>query len=574
MPRLSVVLPVRNDERGIASALASLLRQTFTDFELLVVDDASTDRTRETVREAAARDSRIKLLRQDHPLGLASTLNNGLAACRAPLIARAAACARYEPTWLEREAAWLSGHPFCVLVGAWAGLTDARGELLSWVHTPTGYDQIRQAIGDRPSVVPGTMMWRRREIEAIGLFAVDPDLAGAEDLELVARVAARHRVENVGEVLCLMPAAAMEESATTSARARARALAEALFAGQPAPVIENAARIEPRASSQPGGRLFVSVAAYRDAELGPTLADLFERAARPDDIAVGVCLQYDPDVDQGASAVRTRPDQVTVLDAHVRESQGLGWARHLIERLWSGQDYVLQIDAHMRFADRWDDRLLEQLDATGSAFPVLTTYPPPYSPPRRLQHGPPPRLRAKQFTAEGILLLGATADTTPPARPVPPTPQAFFAGGFAFYRGSLLREVPTDPLMYFNATEPTHMVRVWTHGWDFFAPSENLAFHLYASEKPEQPLHWRDRPDWLVLATRGQKRARHLLGMEPTRDADALVQLDQYGLGAMRTLDDYERYAGVDFRARTISDLGRQGRVNPRFASPRPVRPE
>jgi hypothetical protein len=310
----------------------------------------------------------------------------------------------------------------------------------------------------------------------------------------------------------------------------------------------------------PRGKLFVSIAAYRDPELHPTLEDLFARASRPDDITVGVCLQYDPRADAPLAIVTTRPDQVRIIHVHPSETQGLGWARHVIERLWQGETHVLQIDSHMRFADAWDDRMLEQLDRCRSRLPILTTYPPGYTPPRKLKDEAPGRLRALHFTPEGLLLLNSISD----AQPTATVPSAFFAGGYAFYPGAFLREVPTDPLMYFNATEPTHMVRAWTSGWDMFAPSENLLYHLYVADRKATPLHWKDRTEWAELAARGQRRARHLLGMEESEDADVLHQVERYGLGRVRTLDEYQEFAGVDFRGRSVSSLAREGRVNSR----------
>jgi hypothetical protein len=576
MPRVSVLMPVRNDQTLVGAAIHGLAQQTLSDFELIVIDDGSTDRTCDIVREWAARDVRVKLVRLSRRLGLGAAINFGMGACRSRIVAYAPADAISDPRRLERQAAWLAERPFTALVGAGARVVDGRGRLIRTLRPHSGYEEIRSALRSPDAVIASSMTWRRRDIEAVGMLATDADVAGAELYELAVRVAARYCVENIPEALCVVrqdpPRQGQGEAAARAIRQVGR-LAQQLLGGAPpfegAPLPAPAPALPGPSASRPrrGSKIFVAVASYRDDELAPTLSDLFGRASHPDDITAGVCLQYDPAVDDVRVETGAEyADQVTMVHAHARESLGLGWARHTTERLWRGEAYVLQIDSHMRFADAWDQRLLEQLDRCDSAFPVLTTYPCRYVPPRVLRETTPPRLGASHFTDQGILRLSATADGPAPLRP---TPQAFLAGGFAFYPGAMLREVPSDPWMYFSATEPTHSVRAWTHGWDFFAPSENLVYHLYSVDTAHKPAHWHDRADWNTLANRGQTRALHLLGTEQTFDLDALRAIEAYGLGHIRTIEDYQGFAGVDFRSRHVSDQARAARVNPRYLQPR-----
>jgi glycosyltransferase involved in cell wall biosynthesis len=87
VPLVSVLMPVRNEERFLPAALASLRAQTFRDWELVAVDDHSTDRTAAILERAAGEDRRIRMLRPPER-GLVPALNAGLAACKAPLVAR------------------------------------------------------------------------------------------------------------------------------------------------------------------------------------------------------------------------------------------------------------------------------------------------------------------------------------------------------------------------------------------------------------------------------------------------------------------------------------------------------
>src|SRR6185369_13086080 len=98
-PRVTVVMSVYNGERYLAEAIDSILAQTYRDFELLVIDDASTDRTAEIV--AKYHDERIRVLRNDTNRGLTVSLNIGLGAARGELIARHDADDRSRPRRLE-----------------------------------------------------------------------------------------------------------------------------------------------------------------------------------------------------------------------------------------------------------------------------------------------------------------------------------------------------------------------------------------------------------------------------------------------------------------------------------------
>ncbi|NUP25889.1 MAG: hypothetical protein HOQ44_04200, partial [Nocardia sp.] len=122
------------------------------------------------------------------------------------------------------------------------------------------------------------------------------------------------------------------------------------------------------------GSIFVSVAAYRDPDCANTLRSLFATAGDPDRIRVGLCWQALPGADDEFYPVGDRADQCTALVVDARESRGASWARARIESLWDGEDYLFQIDSHMRFTPNWDIELREMLTKCESAKPVLTTY--------------------------------------------------------------------------------------------------------------------------------------------------------------------------------------------------------
>ncbi len=109
-PAVSILLPVRNEERFLPAALDSIFRQTFTDWELVAVDDGSCDATPAILAGAAQRDPRVRVLRPS-ARGLVPALNAGLDACRAPLVARMDADDISHPRRLELQATFLSEQP-------------------------------------------------------------------------------------------------------------------------------------------------------------------------------------------------------------------------------------------------------------------------------------------------------------------------------------------------------------------------------------------------------------------------------------------------------------------------------
>ncbi len=100
----------------------------------------------------------------------------------------------------------------------------------------------------------------------------------------------------------------------------------------------------------------------------------------------GACLRRRLLADNSGGGCRllpdpARPDQVRAITFHASEARGLGWARAHAQSLWDGEEFVLQIDSHMRFADDWDARMIAALEEPCRVpDPVLTVYPPGYTP--------------------------------------------------------------------------------------------------------------------------------------------------------------------------------------------------
>jgi hypothetical protein len=291
------------------------------------------------------------------------------------------------------------------------------------------------------------------------------------------------------------------------------------------------------------------MAARGESQALSAIARAFDRAARPDTISAGICLAYDtPPRDRWP-----HPDRVRAVVVRAADSGGAAWERHLAERLWRGEDFVLHLDADTSLVRGWDDSLRAQWLACGQPRAILSAMPPE-------EHDPPAaRLCASHFRGRGALVV-ARAPTS--LSSVDPVPQAFLSDRLLSAPSALLREVPRDPLLGDPYAALAYMVRAWTHGWDFYAPALPVAFGGADSSTAHSSAAG-------SVSRRDRARAWHLLGLAATRDLDALDRLGAYALGSERSLAQYERFAGIRLAEEFVSRRARAGVVNPRASQPR-----
>jgi glycosyltransferase involved in cell wall biosynthesis len=187
--RVTVLLSVYNGERYVGEAIDSILGPTYRDFELLVIDDCSTDRTPQILASYA--DPRIRVIRNATNRGLTKSLNLGLAEARGELIARHDDDDRSLPRRLEAQVAHLDAHPELALLGTQANVIDAQGRRRRTLTarkplTPRACDF---SLMFATPMVHGAVMFRRAIVrDALGGY--DESFITSQDVELWARVAA------------------------------------------------------------------------------------------------------------------------------------------------------------------------------------------------------------------------------------------------------------------------------------------------------------------------------------------------------------------------------------------------
>ena len=199
MPSVSVLLPVYNGGRYVKQAIASVLNQTFDDFELIVINDGSTDNSGEILREFAANDSRVILIERENR-GLIESLNEGLKACRGELVARMDADDVCRPNRFELQVAYMQAHPECIVLGSRIQLIDPDGLLMMEMGAVLDHEDIDSDYMQGLYVVcHPTVMYRRAVAIKIGGYR--KEFLHAEDVDFFLRMAEEGRLAILPNVL-------------------------------------------------------------------------------------------------------------------------------------------------------------------------------------------------------------------------------------------------------------------------------------------------------------------------------------------------------------------------------------
>jgi hypothetical protein len=199
VPAVTVLIPAYNAGAFLREAVDSILAQTFTDFECLVMDDGSTDGAVDALREIA--DPRLRIERNPHNLGLIATLNRGLELARAPLLARMDADDVALPTRFDRQVATFRERPHLALLGTCATMIDEHGVEFDLVNVPLARQDIVENILKHNVFVHPSVMMRTAIARLLGGYPANAPQA--EDYALWLRFALQYEVENLAERLVL-----------------------------------------------------------------------------------------------------------------------------------------------------------------------------------------------------------------------------------------------------------------------------------------------------------------------------------------------------------------------------------
>lgn len=199
IPTISVVMPVYNAELYLATAIESILAQTFDDFELIVVNDGSTDGSLRLLETLAAQDQRIRVISRANT-GIVGALNDGIALARGEFIARMDADDIAFPERFDRQLSYLTNHPKCVAVGSAMLHIDPDGDPIRinyWAETHDVIDA--QLLRGGGGLAHPTAMIRADTLSHVGGYRTR--YQWIEDKDLWVRLAEVGQLANLPEVL-------------------------------------------------------------------------------------------------------------------------------------------------------------------------------------------------------------------------------------------------------------------------------------------------------------------------------------------------------------------------------------
>lgn len=199
LPVVSVVMPVYNSEKFLREATESILNQTFKDFEFIIIDDGSTDKSGEIIKSYKASDGRIRLIEHKQNKGLVESLNHGLSESRGQYIARMDADDISLPNRLKKQVTFLDSHSSIVVVGSWYQKIDdtgSHGAIVKNFTDPTIIDFHKLFFNP---VAHPSVMFRKKEIESVGGYR--GSLQHVEDFDLWSRFSEPKLFANIPEIL-------------------------------------------------------------------------------------------------------------------------------------------------------------------------------------------------------------------------------------------------------------------------------------------------------------------------------------------------------------------------------------
>lgn len=198
MVTISVVMPVYNAARFLPQAVESILNQSFTDFELVAIDDGSTDHSYEILAEYQQHDPRIKIHRQPQNKGLVEALNTGCQFATGEYIARMDADDVSLPHRFEKQLAFMRNNPEVGVLGAWVDYVDEHGLYPGRVwHPPVSPWVIKWRLLFGPPLAHPTWIFRRKLGESLGFYRP----LKVEDYDFLVRASRLTQIANVPEVL-------------------------------------------------------------------------------------------------------------------------------------------------------------------------------------------------------------------------------------------------------------------------------------------------------------------------------------------------------------------------------------
>lgn len=296
-------------------------------------------------------------------------------------------------------------------------------------------------------------------------------------------------------------------------------------------------------------KIVIEIAAYRDPEVINTVNSAIIQADNPDRLSFAICLQSD---DLSLLDKLKKIKNCRIIYLKEEEARGSCYARYLCQSLIEDEKYIYQVDSHMRFVKHWDTKMIEQLLSLNDPKACISFYPPdcsremmllPFNDPVFDKPCDGGSMYTTGFGPNGSHFLSCNCnpnDVDLKGKPVLKKDPFISAGNF-FSFADIHRQILHDPNMYFYGDELAMGLRYYTHGWNNYYSSHSYIYHKYN----RVDIKWPKRPD---NYSSEDKRFDELLNLDGKN-----VDMGEFSLGKERTVEEFEEFAGVNFRERTVS---------------------
>lgn len=198
-PEISILMSVYNGDVFVTEAVESILGQTFTDFEYIIIDDASTDKTSEILAQYAAQDPRIRIFKNEKNMGLTASLNLGLVHAKGKYIARMDSDDLSLRERLMTQYWFMEEHPPVVAVGSAVVVIDEQGRQLGEKSLAISTEEIKSKMLFNNQFIHSTLFLKADVLKESGGY--NETFKKSQDYELMLRLSSRYPVVNLKEKL-------------------------------------------------------------------------------------------------------------------------------------------------------------------------------------------------------------------------------------------------------------------------------------------------------------------------------------------------------------------------------------
>jgi hypothetical protein len=308
----------------------------------------------------------------------------------------------------------------------------------------------------------------------------------------------------------------------------------------------------------------ILIANYRDSKrCSETLKSIFDNALSPDLITISVFDQiYAKDGEKPCVEVfcelvgesSCRRSQLVSRQIDAADAKGPTAARYETEKAITDEDFCMAIDSHLVFISKWDEKVVAQWESVKNPNAIITVYPKSTEHMANMATDTNVQLmcnsRIESEDADSMIQYGAPIWVNK-KKVTKPRLMSQLAGGFNFGNCKQAREIRNDPYTpyLFHGEEYSRAARLWTSGYDFYVPSEDIVYHWYEPRKVVWERDWGER---YVVQQASKRRIRYALGLPVTKEDFDRTELDKFKLGNKRTFAQWIKFSGIDPLAKYI----------------------